>query len=256
MARVEKVEEIMRQLGISGEVSFIQTRDRCLIVPVDEPGQEITLTLNPQRNTALIEERSTGLWDAMDYLHQSPGPHLANIRGNWVYTRIWKRTVDAVVYLLLFIPPPEGTNLEKARNLMRQLDISGGVSWSEGQFKPGQIDFQAVKPGQFFQVHADLVTSQATVQIAQTNAWGIMHMLHTFSGVRREAPRQKRNWVLTGIWTFSMDALALGLIFMVLSSYYMWYGFKRNQRRLGWITLSTAYLLCGFFVVGLKWLFS
>jgi len=70
MARVEKVEEIMRQLGISGEVSFIQTRDRCLIVPVDEPGQEITLTLNPQRNTALIEERNTGLWDAMDYLHK------------------------------------------------------------------------------------------------------------------------------------------------------------------------------------------
>ncbi|HTS71346.1 MAG TPA: hypothetical protein VMO17_20400 [Terriglobia bacterium] len=70
MARVEKVEEIMRQLGISGEVSFIQTRDRCLIVPVDKPGQEITLTLNPQRNTALIEERNTGLWDAMDYLHK------------------------------------------------------------------------------------------------------------------------------------------------------------------------------------------
>ena len=70
MARVEKVEEIMRQLGISGEVSFIQTRDRCLIVPVDEPGQEITLTLNPQRNTALIEERNAGLWDAMDYLHK------------------------------------------------------------------------------------------------------------------------------------------------------------------------------------------
>ena len=153
-------------------------------------------------------------------------------------------------------PLPEGTNLEKARNLMRQLDISGEVSLGEAQSKPGQFDFQAVKPGRFFQIHADLVTNQASVQIAQANAWGIMHMLHTFSGVRREDPRQQRNWIVTKIWTFSMDALALGLIFLVFSSYYMWYGFKRNRRLWGWITLSAAYLLCGFFVVGLKWLFS
>ena len=30
----------------------------------------------------------------MDDLYKTPGPHLGNIRGNWVYTRIWKRAVD------------------------------------------------------------------------------------------------------------------------------------------------------------------
>ena len=103
MALVEKVKEIMRKLGIGGEVSFIRAKDGYLIVPVEKPGREITLNLNLQNNTSIIQQRNTGLWDAMDYLHKSPGPHLANIRGNWVYTRIWKRTVDAVVYLLLFI---------------------------------------------------------------------------------------------------------------------------------------------------------
>ena len=103
MALVEKVKEIMRKLGIGGEVSFIRAKGGYLIVPVAKPGREITLNLNLQNNTSIIQQRNTGLWDAMDYLHKSPGPHLANIRGNWVYTRIWKRTVDAVVYLLLFI---------------------------------------------------------------------------------------------------------------------------------------------------------
>jgi len=103
MARVEKVKEIMRQLGIGGEVSYIRPKDGYLIVPVQKPGKEITLNLSLQSNTATIQERDTGIWDAMDYLHKSPGPHLGNIRGNWVYTRVWKRTVDLVVYLLLFI---------------------------------------------------------------------------------------------------------------------------------------------------------
>ena len=103
MARGEKVKEIMRRLSIKGEVSFIRAKDRYLMVPVEKPGREITLNLNPQNNTAIIQRRNTGLWDAMDYLHKSPGPHLADVRGNWVYTRNWKRTVDAVVYLLLFI---------------------------------------------------------------------------------------------------------------------------------------------------------
>jgi len=51
-----------------------------------------------------------------------------------------------------------------------------------------------------------------------------------------------------------MDAVALGLIFMVLSSYYMWYRLKKN-RFLGWIALAAGYLVCGFFVVGLTWLY-
>jgi hypothetical protein len=103
MARVEKVKEIMRQMGISGEVSFIRLKDNCLVVPVVKPGHETTLNLFLQSNTATIQERNTGIWDAMDYLHKSPGPHLANIRGNWVYTRIWKWAANATAYLLLFV---------------------------------------------------------------------------------------------------------------------------------------------------------
>ncbi len=103
MARVEKVKEVMRQIGVTGEVSFVRLNDGGLIVPVQKPSQEITLHIFPQNNTVTVERRNTGIWDAMMYLHKSPGPHLANIRGNWVYTRIWRWAADATVYLLLFI---------------------------------------------------------------------------------------------------------------------------------------------------------
>ena len=36
-------------------------------------------------------------------LHKSPGPHLADIRMNWIVMRVWSWFADATVYLLLFI---------------------------------------------------------------------------------------------------------------------------------------------------------
>jgi hypothetical protein len=47
-----------------------------------------------------------------------------------------------------------------------------------------------------------------------------------------------------------MDALAGGLLVMVVGSYYMWYRLK-SRRTLGWIMLATAFASCGLFVFGL-----
>ena len=90
------------------------------------------------------------------------------------------------------------------------------------------------------------------MQQIQVNLWGVIHVLHTFSGVRIGDPTMQRDWLLTRVWSFSMDALAAGLIRMVFSSYYMWYGLK-EKRRLGSFVLALGVLSCGFFVKGLAW---
>ena len=51
-----------------------------------------------------------------------------------------------------------------------------------------------------------------------------------------------------------MDAVAAGLIIMVLSSVYMWYELP-EKRGVGAIILSFAILSCGLFCVGLRWLY-
>jgi hypothetical protein len=51
-----------------------------------------------------------------------------------------------------------------------------------------------------------------------------------------------------------MDALAIGLILMVLSSLYMWYRL-RPKRALGIVALSLGGLTCGAFVFGLRWIY-
>ncbi len=96
---------IMRQVDVSGEIELLrhQPQQKRLIIPVMRPGQRITITVELESKTAEIELHRTGFWDAILYLHKSPGPHLAGFRGNWFFTRIWKCLADATAYLLLFL---------------------------------------------------------------------------------------------------------------------------------------------------------
>jgi hypothetical protein len=47
-----------------------------------------------------------------------------------------------------------------------------------------------------------------------------------------------------------MDALAAGLVVIVLGSYYMWYRLK-PKRRLGAAVLIAGFLACGLFLAAL-----
>ena len=50
---------------------------------------------------------------------------------------------------------------------------------------------------------------------------------------------------MTSIWVFAMDALAAGLIVMVLGSYYMWWRLRRERRSGLMIVFAGAVGLCG-----------
>jgi hypothetical protein len=102
-------------------------------------------------------------------------------------------------------------------------------------------------------VKADLQEGRATVQRTQLNAWGVMHVLHTFTGVPAADSRNRRDWTLTTIWALSMDAVAVGLIVMVLGSYVMW--FRLREKRVGgFVALALGFISCGTFIGALRWL--
>jgi hypothetical protein len=52
---------------------------------------------------AVISQRPTGLLESVAYLHKMPGPHNADLRGNWFWIRLWRWLADWTVYALLFI---------------------------------------------------------------------------------------------------------------------------------------------------------
>ena len=104
-ARVDAIRPLLDELGIRGEIGFVgyRPKEHRLTVPVVLPGRETTLDFDLAARTATITERRTDIADALVLLHKSPGPHLADIRMNWVGMRVWSWFADATVYLLLFI---------------------------------------------------------------------------------------------------------------------------------------------------------
>lgn len=102
---LELAQQIMRQVGVSGEIEFFRhsPQQKRLVIPVMKPGQRITIIVDVQSKTAKIEQRNISFRETLLYLHKSPGPHLAGFRGNWFYTRLWRWLADATVYLVLFV---------------------------------------------------------------------------------------------------------------------------------------------------------
>ena len=62
----------------------------------------------------------------------------------------------------------------------------------------------------------------------------------------RHAGPGRRDWILTTVWVVAMDALAAGLIVMVLGSYYMWYRLKKSHT-LGFAVLAAGFASCAMF---------
>ncbi len=172
---------------------------------------------------------------------------------SWKFAEFWpNRKVSS--YERRIQPPPPGDDVSRGHDLMRQLGIVGEIQWGDDKVS-GHLDFQVGRPGHNFAVRADLNQGTAKVERTEINGWGIVRVLHTFTGVRTTDSKNQRDWILTTVWALSMDAVALGLVVMILSGLYMWYGLK-SKRKLGSIAFGLGVITCGWLLFGLRLFYS
>lgn len=170
----------------------------------------------------------------------------------WQFAQFWPNRVQTTTQLEVQAPAGE-SDVERAEDVMRQLGIAGEIQWPAQQPRGDPFTFQVSRPGLILDVKADLEHGRATVQRNQLNVWGVVHLLHTFTGVRAADARNTRDWTLTTVWALAMDAVALGLIVMVFSSYILWY--RLRAKRLGGIVaLLLGFITCVAFIGALRWL--
>lgn len=167
----------------------------------------------------------------------------------WKFAQFWSGREQSSFERSVQLPR-KSSDLEKARALMRQLDISGEIEWTMARPSEEHFEFRVIRPGKIIDIKTDLSTARTTVEQIKVNAWGAMRMLHSFNGVRMDRSGPTRDWVLTRIWSFCMDAVSVGLIVLVLGGLYMGYRL-RQKRLLGAIALALGMLSCGFFLFGL-----
>ena len=137
----------------------------------------------------------------------------------WTFAEFWTSREETNYERDIAVPSADVKgDLAQAHDILKQLKIEGEIMWTTTRTDPNQFDFQVRRPGHFFFIKADLAQKHVTVRQAEVNQWGVIKALHAFTGVQMDDARQSRDWALTSVWAVSMDAVAAGLIFMVLSS--------------------------------------
>lgn len=103
--RVEALQQALAGAGIAGEIGFVRhnVKEARLGMSVTVPGREKDVEIDLATRTATVEERETGVWDALVYLHKAPGPHLVDLRKNWWPMKAWAWLADGTAYLIFFI---------------------------------------------------------------------------------------------------------------------------------------------------------
>jgi hypothetical protein len=145
--------------------------------------------------------------------------------------------------------PASGSDVERARAVMNQLNLVGEIEMPNQQ-PAGSLSFSTSRPADSNQVRVNLERRLATVQHFEHGHLGRFRTLHTFSGSRYNQPTSQRDWIVTTLWVWAMDALAAGLIVMILGSYYMWWRLKKRHAA-GLASLSLGFIACAWFVSGL-----
>jgi hypothetical protein len=170
----------------------------------------------------------------------------------WLFAEFWPQRRESHREQTIVLPT-SATDLLRAQDLMRQLGLSGEIEWTATRPTPPRFDFRVQRPGRIVDVRIDAAKQTATIQEIRVNGWGAFRSLHTFTGTRANAPIAERDWWLTKLWSFSMDALAAGLVVLVLTSIAL--AIERREKWLGAaIALGLGCGACGFFVFGLRWL--
>jgi hypothetical protein len=170
---------------------------------------------------------------------------LFSVTGLMLNHQQWFRGInqrDETPYETPIATPAGTTVLERTHDVMQQLALAGEIDWPTSQ-PVGHLDFSVSRPTESAQVRVDLNAKTAYVRHFANNKRLAFQVFHTFSGSRFAQPGSRRDWIVTSIWVWAMDALAVGLLAMVLGSYYMWWRLKK-RKTLGVIVLSAGVASC------------
>lgn len=143
----------------------------------------------------------------------------------WEFASFWKERKEKETIMPITIP----AHLDSAallQNFMEQLKISGEIS--NVKFTPDSVDFRVVVPGTNRDIHVDFKQRISVQKEMNFNLWGKIRTLHTFNGADKANPETQPNWLVTRIWRLAMDGIAIGLIFLCISSWIMWYKIRKN----------------------------
>jgi hypothetical protein len=169
--------------------------------------------------------------------------------GDWKFSSFWEKRKEKKTEIAVSVPPGLDS-LQRLKSILYQLKISGEVT--NVKMTADSADFSVSYPGHVSNIHADFKNGRCVQNELSYNIWGKLRTLHTFNGSNRDNPGAEPNWLLTSVWRFSMDVIAVGLIFLSISSWIMWYKIRHNYVW-GYLALIIGFVMAAWFIFLLRW---
>lgn len=110
----------------------------------------------------------------------------------WRFAEFWEHR-QQTTYERDIEPPAAASDLALARKLMPQLGLRGEIEWTRTRSDASRLDFRVSRPGHIYEIKTDLTRKKAAIQRIELNSWGVIRILHTFTGVRLEDARNGRD---------------------------------------------------------------
>lgn len=161
----------------------------------------------------------------------------------WKFASFWEERKESMVDFT--IPPAALDRTVAEASVLKYLGIRGELQ--DRKRVDELLEFRVVSPGRVSDIHVDLNSGMGTLKILQYNFWGKLRTLHTFNGLNKEIPSQSPHWLMTNVWRFTMDAIALGLITICLTSWMMWFKI-RKEYKLGYIFVFAGFAIAFYFI--------
>ena len=168
--------------------------------------------------------------------------------GDWKFASFWEERKESKIVTPINIPIGLDS-MQILKNILSQLKISGEVN--NVKLNADSVDFVVSYPGHVNKIHADFKKGICDRNEISYNIWGKLRTLHTFNGANRDNLSIGPNWLITSVWRFSMDAIAIGLIFLAISGFIMWYKIRQNYSW-GYMVLIVGFALAVYFVILLR----
>lgn len=162
--------------------------------------------------------------------------------GGWKFASFWEEREETTEEFHL---PHEVLQSKSINSITDYLRLTGEARVQRQSTE--LLELRVESPGMVNDIHVDLRQGNGTRKQLKYNVWGKLRGLHTFNGVNNGKPSDSPNWIITNIWRYSMDAIAIGLILTCLTSWIMWFK-VRQEYKLGYVTIAVSFILAGYFV--------